>query len=150
MGKVDTFEAALTFDDFLDLLLRMAHAKFRRLPTISQRLVRLLKQHLLQPSAKRTRDPNDFREQLASSDAENIFERHKVVRVRVRVWSCVVCLLLGCDGVLCCIRIIVVNQRIQSIFTVKKRSVVRISARECSGHLICEFPGVLYRHSTDG
>jgi hypothetical protein len=30
MGKVEVFEAALTFDDFLDLLCRIAHAKFRR------------------------------------------------------------------------------------------------------------------------
>jgi hypothetical protein len=87
-----------------------------RLPTLSQRLVRLFKGHLLQPSTKRYRyhfvacsfvgvlcsderallcvllfdcsDPNDFREQLVSSDAESIFERHKVVCATLSVLFC--------------------------------------------------------------
>ena len=66
----------LGFADFVDLLVKIAHAKFRKVPLLNQRIIRLFKSHIFPQNADTEIDSHDFRQQLAMSSAEYIFERH--------------------------------------------------------------------------
>lgn len=67
---------AVDFDGFVGLCARLAHAKFRKIPRLDQRMVRLFKSHLFLASNAEAQSAHDFREQLSKSSAEYIFERH--------------------------------------------------------------------------
>lgn len=70
------FQAVIEFDDFLEILLRIAHSKYRTTSLLSQRLVALFRKHLFVPKSRKFDDSHEFRQQIAASSAEFIFERH--------------------------------------------------------------------------
>jgi hypothetical protein len=72
----DQFQTVIEFDDFLELLLRIAHSKYRSTAQLSQRLLALFHKQLFVPKTKKLDDPHEFRQQIAASSAEFIFERH--------------------------------------------------------------------------
>jgi hypothetical protein len=67
----------LTFDDFVEVMARLAHARFRARQPLSQALSRLLKAHVLDADqAAAASDSGGFREAIATAQVEQVFERH--------------------------------------------------------------------------
>jgi hypothetical protein len=76
--KRDPRSTDIYFNDFVELLLRVAHALHQQIPSLASRVSRLLKTLFQQTSnaSAPSADPHDFRDMLANSSAEYIFERH--------------------------------------------------------------------------
>ncbi len=81
----DPKRRVLDLQDFLSVVLCVAHVKFSHLSALPQRLEALFRQNLFAPALFNRLESDGFRMQLASSSAEIAFRQHHKILAQVRL-----------------------------------------------------------------